>query len=197
MNKDYNVKDFVEEYEKQTADSDRSKFLKTKLKTEKYLPYADKVSLSKRIVEGSSYAITNNNGVLNTTDTIAFNSPMRYILFVMTVINKYTNIEVNFKDVMPEFDALNFNNLIEAILAKIGEKEINEFNTVLDMVLDDFVANKYQFKNYISEIIAKLGSYVEKCSPLIDNIANKMENMSEKDVEKLDKLIGKLSIFKK
>ena len=38
MNKDFNVKSFVEEYEKQMNDADKAKFLKSKLKTEKYMP---------------------------------------------------------------------------------------------------------------------------------------------------------------
>ena len=195
MNKDFNVKSFVEEYEKQLSNDDKAKFLKNKLKTEKYMPYADKLTIAENIIEHSSYAMVKEDGKLRQTDRIALNSPMRYILFVMTVIDKYTNIEVNFKNVMPEFDALNFNGLIEVIFEKVGDKEIAEFNTVVDMVLNDFMANKYQFKNYIDDTLLKVSGLVEKCAPLIDNIANKLDSMSEEDVDKLSGLLGKVTKF--
>lgn len=193
MNKDFNVKSFVEEYEKQVNDADKEKFLKTKLKTEKYMPYADKLALAENIVKSSSYAIVKEDGVLKQTDRIALNSPMRYVLFVMTVVDKYTNIEVDFKNIMPEFDALNFNSLIESIFEKVGDKETAEFNTVVEMVLNDFMANKYQFKNHINDTLSRVSGLVEKCAPLIDNIANKLDSMSEEDVEKLSGLLGKVT----
>ena len=195
MNKDFNVKNFVEEYEKCSNNDDKVKFLKSKLKTEKYLPYADKLALAENIVKSSSYAMIKEDGKLKQTDRIALNSPMRYILFVMTVVDKYTNIEVNFGNIMPDFDALNFNSLIEVIFEKVGDKETAEFNTVVEMVLNDFMANKYQFKNYIDDTLLKVSGLVEKCAPLIDNITSKLDSMSEEDVEKLSGLLGKVTKF--
>lgn len=195
MNKDFNVKSFVEEYEKQLTDADKAKFLRNNLKTEKYMPYADKLALAENIVKSSSYAMIKEGGKLKQTDRIALNSPMRYILFVMTVVDKYTNIEVNFNNIMPDFDALNFNSLIEVIFEKVGDKETAEFNTVVEMVLNDFMANKYQFKNYIDDTLLKVSGLVEKCAPLIDNIASKLDSMSEEDVEKLSGLLGKVTKY--
>lgn len=195
MNKDFNVKSFVEEYEKQLTNDDKAKFLKSKLKTEKYIPYADKLTIAENIVKHSSYAMVKEDGKLKQTDKIALNSPMRYVLFVMTVVDKYTNIEVNFNNIMPDFDALNFNSLIEVIFEKVGDKETAEFNTVVEMVLNDFMANKYQFKNYIDDTLLKVSGLVEKCAPLIDNITSKLDSMSEEDVEKLSGLLGKVIKF--
>lgn len=195
MNKDFNVKSFVEEYEKCSGNDDKVKFLKSKLKTEKYMPYAEKLTHAENIINHSSYAMVKEDGVLKQTDRIALNSPMRYILFVMTVVDKYTNIEVDFKNIMPDFDALNSNSLIEVVFEKIGDKEISEFNTVVDMVLNDFMANKYQFKNYISDTLSRFSGLVEKCAPLIDNITSKLDNMSEEDMEKLSGLLGKATKF--
>ena len=195
MNKDFNVKSFVEEYEKQLTNDDKAKFLKSKLKIEKYMPYADKLTLAENIVKHSSYAMVKEDGVLKQTDRISLNSPMRYILFVMTVVDKYTNIKVNFNNIMPDFDALNFNSLIEVIFEKIGDKETAEFNTVVEMVLNDFMANKYQFKNYIDDTLLKISGLVEKCAPLIDNITSKLDSMSEEDAEKLSSLLGRVTKF--
>ncbi len=195
MNKDFKVKSFVEEYEKCSNNDDKAKFLKSNLKTEKYISYADKLTLAENIINHSSYAMVREDGVLKQTDRIALNSPMRYILFVMTIVDKYTNIEVDFKNIMPDFDALNFNGLIEIIFEKVGDKETAEFNTVVDMVLNDFMANKYQFRNYISDTLSRFSGLVEKCAPLIENITSKLDSMSEEDMEKLSGLIGKATKF--
>lgn len=197
MNKDFNVKSFVEKYEKQLSDVEKNSYLKNNLKVEKYLSYSDKVLLAERIVNGSSYAIVKEDGVLNKTDKIKINSPMRYILFVMTIIDKYTNITVNFNDVMPEFDYLNKNGLFEIIFNKIGDREIGEFNTVVEMVLDDFMANKYEFKNYVSEILSKFHALMQQGYPLVSNIVNKLDNMSEEDMKKLSGVLGKFKKFAK
>lgn len=198
MQKDFSVKSFVEEYEKipKASTTEAEKFLRSKLKTEKYLPYADKVSAADYIVVSSSYAIVKDGDELVQTDVIKVTSPMRYVLFVMTVIDKYTNIEVNFKDnIMSEFDALNSNGLIEVIFSKIGDKEVAEFNTVLGMVADDFMANKFEFKNYVSEIVSKFADVAGKSIPLIDKIVNKLDNLTEEDEKKLSGFIGKISKF--
>ena len=197
MNKEFDVKSFVKEYEKQLTDSDKSSFLKNKLKVEKYLPYSDKLIIAENIVKTSSYAMTREGDALKKTDKIEINSPVRYLLFVMTVVNKYTNITVNFGDVMPEFDYLNKNNLIEVIFNKIGDKEIGEFNTVVEMVLDDFMANKYEFKNYVSEIFSKLFVLIEQSYPLVNNIVDKLDSMSEDDIKRVSSLLGKFGKFVK
>lgn len=195
MKKDFNVKSFVEEYEKCSNNDDKVKFLKNRLKTEKYIPYADKLTIAENIVKSSSYAMIKEDDNLKQTDRIALNSPMRYILFVMTVVDKYTNIEVNFGNIMPDFDALNFNSLIEVIFEKVGDKETAEFNTVVEMVLNDFMANKYQFKNYIDDTLLKVSSLIEKCEPLINNITSKLDNMSDDDIKRLSDLLGKFGKF--
>ena len=67
MNKDFNVKSFVEGYEKCSNNDDKAKFLKSKLKTEKYIPYADKLTLAKNIINHSSYAMVKDDDVLKQT----------------------------------------------------------------------------------------------------------------------------------
>ena len=191
MNKDFSVKDFSLEYEKYSTKDDKEKFIKNNLKCESYMPYAEKLLIAENIVKSSSYALIKDGDNLKKSSKIEINTPMRYILFVMTVINKYTNIEVDFNNAVSEFDYVNKNGLIEIIFNKIGDKEISEFNTVIEMVLDDFMTNKYQFKNYIDDMLLKVSGLVERCAPLIDNITSKLDSMSEEDVERLTNKLGK------
>lgn len=186
MKKDFKVIEFAKQYEEKLNNNDRATFLKTKLKVENYIEYAEKVLIAENIVRSSSYAISKDkdSGELMETTQIHINSPMRYVLFVMSIVNKYTNIEVNFNNIMIEFDALNRNGLLELIMKKIGDKEITEFQTVVDMILNDFMTNEYEFKNYISGLVVKAGGVVEKIVPLVENITNKLDSLSDEDADK-------------
>ena len=197
MNKDFEIKKFVEEYEAQIGDSEKTKFLKTKLKTEVYLSHSEKLIAAELIVKNSSYAILKNEetGEMKQTKRIKINSPMRYILFVMTVIDKYTNLKVNFKDVFPEYDYLNKNGLIEIIFNKIGDKEVGEFNAVIDMILNDFMTNEYEFKNFINEKIYQLNEFIEKASPHISKIIDRLDNLTEEDLKKFSTAFQKFGKF--
>lgn len=197
MKKDFTVIEFAKKYEEKLTNNDKATFLKTKLKVENYMNYAEKVLIAENIVRSSSYAISKDkdSGELTKTNQIHINSPMRYVLFVMSIVNKYTNIEVNFDNIMIEFDVLNKNGLVELITKRVGEKEIAEFQTVVDMVLGDFMNNEYEFKNYLSGLVVKAVGVVEKIAPLAENITNKLDSLSDEDADKLTKLIerfGKL-----
>lgn len=197
MDKKFNVKDFSEQYMKQINASAKETFIKTKLKVVDYLPYQEKIIIAKNIVKSTSYAIGRNEetGGLTKTNRIKINSPMRYILFVMTVVNKYTNIEVNFNDVMPEFDDLNKNGLIEVIFNKVGEREIGELKIIIDSVLEDFMTNEYEIKNYIADKLYKANELVQKIIPVVENITNKIESLSDDDIKKISEKIDKIGKF--
>lgn len=197
MKKDFTVIEFAKKYEEKLTNNDKATFLKTKLKVENYMEYAEKILIAENIVRSSSYALSKDkdSGELTKTSQIHINSPMRYVLFVMSIVNKYTNIEVNFNNIMIEFDALNKNGLVELITKRVGEKEIAEFQTVVDMVLGDFMNNEYEFKNYLSGLVVRAGGVVEKIAPLVENITNKLDSLSDEDADKLTKFIerfGKL-----
>lgn len=197
MNKDFTVIEFAKKYEEKLTNNDKATFLKTKLKVENYMEYAEKVLIAENIVRSSSYAISKDKdgGELTKTNQIHINSPMRYVLFVMSIVNKYTNIKVNFDNIMIEFDALNKNGLIELITKRVGEKEVAEFQTVVDMVLNDFMNNEYEFKNYLSGLVMRAGGIVEKIAPLVENVTSKLDSLSDEDADKLTKWIerfGKL-----
>lgn len=183
MNKDFNVKDFVEEYERQQSNTERSDFLEAKLKCEKYIPYGEKLIIAENIIQSTSHAMVKDGDILRKTDDISINSPMRYVLFATSVVNKYTNIDVNLKSVMTDFDYLNKNGLIEVIFDKIGQREIGEFNTLVEVALNDFITNRYELKNHANDTLLKILNLAEKCVPLIDSITNKLNDAPKESVE--------------
>lgn len=74
---------------------------------------------------------------------IKINSAARYVFFVMRLIQLYTDIELNNDDIISEYDKLNEVGAISVLMSAIPESEYAEFETILNMKLDDFMTNEY------------------------------------------------------
>ncbi len=196
MNKEYTVQEFTEAYLRNADDAAKKSFLNNNLKTESYIGYNRKLALADRIVQSSSYrtetaADEDGAETLRQTADIKIDSNMRYFLSVYTIVQTYTNIDMNIQNMPEEFDELNRLGLIKAILEAVPENELEEFRTILRRTYEDFIANSYEnhafISNQVQRISNALGSVLK---PFLDRAAS----MDEKDFEKLGK--GMEKIFK-
>ena len=128
-------KQFIEEY---NAAVDKEKYVAKHI-VKKYLPYAMKLDLCHRIIDVSMYTTINNAKVFK-PDT-----PVRYLFFVMAIVENYTDIKFNTgssDDValgqqnLESLDLLEESGATEVIMTVIGA-DIQKFNTVLEMMIDD------------------------------------------------------------
>ena len=148
------VKDFVYNLEKKKED-DVAKFVEKHLKTH-YISYSRKMSEAELIVKHSSTVEVDGK------ETFRVSSPMRWMLFVLAVLRNYTTLELNAENLVEDFDALDKSGAIETLFAVIG-KDIDTFNTVLNMVHDDYLTNERDVVSYIEHKL-------EAVSKLIDEI---------------------------
>lgn len=152
MSEKINIKEFIDGYEKS---KNKQVYLK-KIEINNYIPYGQKTFLANKIVESSSY---------DKDGYVTINSPSRYIIFIYTLLNSYTNLNMHSESMLDDFDLLNKYGLIDEIVALIPEKEVDEFNKILGMVLDDFMTNHYEIHGYIQDIIKKISNVVDGTSP--------------------------------
>lgn len=117
-----------------------------------YMPYALKMAEARRIVERSS------NVDVDGKQMFSISSPMRWVLYVVSVITNYTSLEFS-SDVMADFDMLNASGAIETIFAIIG-KDLDEFNTVLNMTLDDYLRNNRDVVTFLENKFMALGELI-------------------------------------
>lgn len=129
------VKEFIEEYK--SAANKESYALKHV--TRKYIPYAEKLNIVERIVDSSMY--TKVNGV----KTFKVDTAIRYFLFIMAIIEGYTDIRFSDEtaaDVikgemnLQSFDLLEENGATDVVTKAIGA-DVGRLNTVLKMKVDD------------------------------------------------------------
>lgn len=118
-----------------------------------YMPYAYKMAESRRIVEQST------NVDVDGTKLFATSSPMRWVLYVISVMIYYTSLEFS-DDVMADFDLLDGSGIIEFIFAAIG-RDVDTFQTVLNMTYDDYMTNEHDMVSLIERKFAAIGKIVD------------------------------------
>lgn len=188
------VKEFISKYNALEDAKIKNDFIKLNINS-KYVSYENKITICEKIIEASHYIKTLDNSI--EIKKMHINSPCKYMLYRLNIINSYTNIQIDFKNSLEEYNLLNKLDLINIIKELISKEEIEEFDMLLDMTEKDFIANEYETKAFISgqvERFAELfGSIV---APALEQLGNVLENMDEKTVDnimaKLKKITGKL-----
>jgi len=184
MIKKMTVKQFVNNYSELKTKQSQEKYIKENLKIREYIPFNLKSVLAKNIVDCSSFDKDKN---------LKLSSPTRYLLYIRTIITQYTNLTENteYSPFLDEYDSLASTGLLDLITKKIPEKELTEFKTIVDMILNDTITQYTSPQIFVSEQIQRFISLISQISePLITQISNALEKFDEKDIEKFNKKFG-------
>lgn len=191
-----NIKDFIEEYNLRTSDTAKCKFVKEVLNIKEYIGIAEKISLAERVVKATLYE-RDKDGKL--TGNIKIDSVGRFILFTLTVIDTYTDLEVDFNNAISEYDLLEQNKLIDSFIGENGYipfYEYSKLQVILNMILDDAIQNNFSTEAFVKNQVTRLSDLVgATVSPVFEKLIENLNNMDEKTVEKLGVQIDK--VFKK
>ena len=154
---------------------ERVTWIKNELGLVSYLPFADKRELCKNVLDA---CCTKKNGL------VKVDSVTRYIMFTISVISKYTELEFNADedyDSLDEYDMLCESRLLNPILELIGD-EYSTCNNMLNMMMEDVIANN-------NTVEAVIGHSLDKVSDSLDGLigafAEKVKEM-ELDLNRLD-----------
>ena len=195
------IKEFCKEYSNR-IDKLKGDYLKENLKITTYLPFIKKDALAQNIVNATTYKFedyTKEDGTTGRrrTNQIQINSTAQMLLFYRVIIENYTDLEVETEGFYEEYDALNESGVLFELTADfeghpslIPAREISELRGMIDLKQRDIMTNQYEIHSYISnqiERITEVGSVVLK--PVLDKLATELENMDEKDIEKLSKIL--------
>jgi hypothetical protein len=165
-----------------------AKYIKKELEVKDYVPFAEKRELCANVLNACN--TKEDNGL------VKVDSVSRYISFTLSIISAYTNLEFSSGedeiDSLDEYDMLCQANLLNPILDVIGA-EYATCNNMLNMMMDDIIANNNTVENVIGAILGKLGDSVDE---LISVFADKVESM-ELDLSQIDidKYKGLIDMF--
>ena len=191
------IKNFVNEYTKR-ADQLKEQYLKENLKITSYVPFLRKDAIAQVIVDRSTYKYENytkEDGTIGNrkTDKIQINSITQYILFCRVLIENYTNLEIETKEFVEEYDALKECGLLDKLMVgnenvppMIPVSEISELRTLIDMKQKDELTNRCEIHNFISGQVTRFGELAGVLlNPVFAKISEQLENISAEDVDKI------------
>lgn len=169
-----------------------SNYLKKTLEVKDYLAFAEKRELCERVVNSCNHKDINSG-------LIKVDSVMRYIVFTVTILSTYTNLEFSTGedfDSLDEYDMLCQADLLNPILDVIGA-EYATCNNILNMMMDDVIANNNTIENVLDNAADRLLGSIDT---FVDVLAEKVKDLnldlSQFDIEQfaplLDKLGGKI-----
>lgn len=184
----YTVKDFCKRYIASKAEETKEVLIKSVMNP-KYVPYEMKLTICEKIVESTYYQTVERNGVK--IKKLHINSPGQYMSYCLWLVKQYTNVDIDFKNSLDEFNLLNKYGLLDEFINLIPERELREFRMVLDMVGNDVVQNEYETHAFISNQVERFGELTGVLlKPVIEQLSKTIENMDEKTIEKM---VNKLS----
>ena len=174
MEKTLNIEQMVKEYTSTTNKVAREKFME-KVQVEPYISYTAKILYAQRIIESTSWDNENSH--------IEINSPIRYLIYVYTLLKVYTNIDVHHETMVEEYDALTSSGLKDKILEKIPENERKEFDAILKMVAEDYYANHFETHAYIDSLVDRFKNIVNNFfAPISEELVSGFNKLSSEDV---------------
>lgn len=191
------IREFCEGYKKRVPQLQES-YLKENLEITPYLSFVMKDTLAQKLVDVTTYKYedyTKEDGTLGRrkTNIVHVNSVAEYLLFCRLVIENYTNLTVETEGFFEEYDLLKQSGLLdklmvgnETVAPLIPIGELSELRSICQMKKDDMMTNYVNPQSFISgqvERFAMLSGVVLK--PTLDKIATYLENMDDKDIEKL------------
>ena len=190
-----NVQSFIEKFNNDKVSNTKlapnavSEYLKKELEVKDYVPFVEKRELCEKVLNACNTKM--GNGL------VEVDSVSRYIIFTISVISKYSNLEFSSGedsefDSLDEYDMLCQSGLLNAILDVIGV-EYATCNNILNMMMADIEANNNTVENVMATFLSKLGNSVDG---LIDVLAEKVEDM-ELDLSQIDinKYKGLIEMF--
>lgn len=190
-----NVKNFIETFKIKNVINTKlvpdaiQQYIKQELEIKDYIPFAEKRELCAKVLNACN--TKTNNGL------VKVDSVSRYIIFTISVISKYSNLEFSAgkdsdMDSLDEYDMLCQADLLNPILEVIGE-EYTTCNNILNMMMADIVANNNTVENVVANVLGNIGMSI---GGLVDVLAEKVEDM-ELDLNQIDinKYKGLIELF--
>ena len=176
------IKEFTEKYNAIATDRLKEDYLNNNLHIKTYLPFLTKVTLADKLARVTTLD--------KDTGNINIKSDVNYLLFCRTIIEQYTDLQVETEGFYDEYDLMNESGLLDKIMQMIPEKEIAEFKMICDMKKSDLLQNKYENHAFISDQVERFGTLIGvTLKPMLDKLATELENMDDEKITKLSKAL--------
>ena len=178
------VEEFLRQYKfASKARESEEKFLQERMVRD-YVPYVQKIAVCSRIIDACWYEKqgVDENGIVR-TKRFRINSPNTYLLFILSLLKEYTDLELLEKgsDNAKDYDELNKAGMIGKMTSRIPMQEYNEFKMVFGMIESDRKSNEYEISSWLRNTINDITFLA--CNSLVPALENAGININQiKDI---------------
>ena len=154
-----------------------------------YVPYEKKADVAKAIIDNSYYKdeidLNGKSHRIFHIDSVA-----KYMLTCMAILDLYTTIERSKGNgkMLEDFNLLNEHKVLDLVIQNVDDRELKEFNMVLQMTSDDVMTNEYENHAFISKQLDRFGELI---NVIITQITSNI------DISEIDRIMHKLNIIDK
>ncbi len=146
---------FLKLYESKQTPESKKKLVADHVKNIQ-VKYSDKVDRAGIIAKHSYYEKqVGADGVER--EVFRQNSAAKYMLYYLTLVDLYTDLEVDFKESLDTFEKIN-GSILDTIISYIDDRELKEFQMLLDFACDDILTNEYEMHSFIKNQVERFGS---------------------------------------
>ena len=158
-----NYKDFVKAY------TENPLILNDHVFGDKYVSLSEKMARADAIINSSYYI---DLGDENKTKKLHIDSCVKMMLTKISFVDMYTDIERGTKDpILEEYDMLQKCGVLEEIMNRVNSMEASEFNTIIEYVAQDTLANEYEPHEFIKSQVERFGTLVGNVlAPVLSNM---------------------------
>lgn len=147
---------------------DKEKFIKEHIK-DIHIPYSEKLVICQNIINNTSHI----------GEVYKVNTPARNMFFNLTLIDRYTDIKIDFTnavEIYNKFDELDF---ISLVMNHIPEKELIDFDTIYHMVINDEYENNRTIVSFLETKVKALEITLNSLIEVFESVASKGGNDNE------------------
>ena len=157
-----NYKDFVKAY------TENPLILNEHIK-DRYVSLNEKIARADAIINSSYYINLEDK---NKTKKLHIDSCVKMMLTKISFVDMYTDIERGTKDpILEEYDMLQKCGVLEEIMNRVNSMEASEFNTIIEYVAQDTLANEYEPHEFIKSQVERFGTLVGNVlAPVLSNM---------------------------
>lgn len=165
------VIDFIREYDEAEKSGLDDEIIRKHMNDE-YVLFEDKVDAAKAIVD-ACYWNTEEDDFGNSRSVLNINSILKYYLTHMVILELFTDLERSFdgKQMLDDFNELNRRGIFKKIKQYINPDELSEFNTILQMICDDVIANEYENHAFVRKQVTRISDlFINVLRPVLEEL---------------------------
>lgn len=193
------VKEFCEQYTNLATQKLKDDFIENNLKITPYVPVLRKDaladSIAKRTVfEYENYVTEDGETKNRSTGNVKVNTFIGYIMFVRTVIEEYTDLEIDKDRFDTDYDALKTTGLLNKLMngdnPLIPAEEISELRAIIEMKKNDLLTTESSIDVFIKRQIDRFKDLGEATlTPFINIIKEKFDGLSKEDLGEIAEFV--------